>query len=284
MKTMKKILALGLCFCLLLGVLAGCGAKDNNETVPVSNDHEVSEIAGTVLLNVNACVEISFDDEGTVLNVQEVDHDGHELLADFAGYLQMSCKEVVKDLVTASCDLELLTDEFNHIVIKEKPGSKLPGETFLADLAAAAEEAAEIAVSTIIITAQEQDAEGNILAKKAYDVLQSALHVDKFDLVESDETLSDGVYTFQVSAGPIEGIYLVEAATGYVYEGSFETVIPDDEYTEDVEEEGTVPEATEETQGADVDSVPEDTASHEESAPISEDVTEPQTENAEPED
>ena len=279
MKTIKKILALSLCLCLVLGVLAGCGAKDNNETVPGSNDHEVAEIAGAVLLNANACVEISFDSEGTVLNVQEVDHDGHELLADFAGYLQMSCKEVVKDLVTASCDLELLTNEFNHIVIKEKPGSKLPGETFLADLAAAAEEAAEISVSTIVVTAQEQDAEGNILAKKAYDVLQSALHVDKFDLVESDETLSDGVYTFNVSAGTVEGIYLVEAATGYVYEGSFETVNPDEDYTEDVEAEGTVPDTTEQTQGSSTDSVPEDTASHEESAPGAEDVTEPHAES-----
>lgn len=279
MKTMKKILALSLCLCLVLGVLAGCGAKDNNETVPGSNDHEVAEIAGSVLLNVNACVEISFDAEGTVLNVQEVDHDGHELLADFAGYLQMPCKEVVKDLVTASCDLELLTNEFHHIVIKEKPGSKLPGETFLADLAAAAEEAAEISVSTIVVTAQEQDAEGNILAKKAYDVLQSALHVDKFDLVESDETLSDGVYTFNVSAGTVEGIYLLEAATGYVYEGSFETVDPDEDYTEDVGAEGTVPHTTEQTQGSNTDSVPEDTASQEASAPGAEDVTEPHAES-----
>ena len=269
MKNIKKYLALVLGFVMLFSLLAGCGATNDEPTVPGSNNYDVPEIAGTILLNANACVEISFDKDGKVLNVQEADHDGHELLADFSGYLGVPCAEVVKDLVTASCNMELLNSEHNHIVIKEKPGSTLPGETFLTDLATAAEEASEIYVTTTVITAAEQDADGNILAKKAYDVLQNALNIDKFNLVESNEELTDGVYTFNVEAYNITGVYLVEAATGYVYEGSFETEYPDMNETEaheanveDATTETTVPLTSEE------DTQPQQTASQEETAPI----------------
>lgn len=268
MKNTQKYLALVLGFVMLFSLLAGCGASNDTPTVPDSNNYDVPEIAGTILLNANACVEISFDKDGKVLNVQEADHDGHELLADFSGYLGVPCAEVVKELVTASCNLELLNNEHNHIVIKEKPGSTLPGETFLTDLATAAEEVADISVFTSVITVQEQDAEGNILAKKAYDVLQNALNIDKFNLVESNEELTDGVYTFHVETNSITGVYLVEAATGYVYEGSLETEYPEIYETEaheadaeDAATETTAPLTSQEgTQ-------PQETVSQEETAP-----------------
>lgn len=269
MKKMKKYLALFLGCAMLLSLLAGCNKSQKDETVPSNKNYDVPEITGTILLNANACVEISFDKDGKVLNVQEVDHDGHELLADLSGYLGTPCTEVVKELVTASCDLELLSNEHNHIVIKEKPGSTLPGETFLADLAAAAEEAADIYVTTTVITAAEQDADGNILAKKAYDVLQDALNIDKFSLVESNEELADGVYTFNVVADTLEGIYLVEAATGYVYEGSFETVDPEIEETEAHNEEVEItPTETTAPLADEEDTHPQETDFQEETTPI----------------
>ena len=105
-KYITRLLALALCAVMLLGALAGC----NKDNTPSNKDnasggnanYDVAEIAGTILLNVNACVEISYDKEGRVLNVQEVDHDGHELLADYAGYLETSCEEVVKELTEIS--------------------------------------------------------------------------------------------------------------------------------------------------------------------------------------
>ena len=231
-KKITKLLALALCAVMLIGVLSGCGNNDSTDpttgTVP-----KVAEIAGTIMLNVNACVEISYDSEGLVLNVQEVDHDGHELLADYAGYLGTSCVEVVKELTEHSVNIELLTKEFNHIVIKQLPGAKLPTATFLEDLGAAAKAAAGITVAVSIITEADLDADGNITAKKAYDLVHNALFVAEFDLIESNEELIDGAYEFHVVTDHLEGGYIVEAATGYVYEG--EVVI--DDATQDADEE-----------------------------------------------
>ena len=233
-KKITKLLALALCAVMLIGVLSGCGNNDSTDpttgTIP-----KVAEIAGTIMLNVNACVEISYDSEGLVLNIQEVDHDGHELLADYSGYLGTPCVEVVKELTEHSVNIELLTKEFNHIVIKQLPGAKLPTATFLEDLGAAAKTAAGITVAVSIVTEADLDADGNITAKKAYDLLQNALFITKFDLVESTEELIDGAYEFQIVAGHLEGGYIVEAATGYVYEG--EVVIEDEIVNEDVYEE-----------------------------------------------
>lgn len=264
MKKINKVLALVLCAVMLLGILAGCNEGGQEATGPATgNNHEVPEIYGTIMLNANACVDISFDKDGKVLNIQEVDHDGSQLLADYAGYLQTSCVEVVKDLVAISCQLELLTSEFNDIVIKQHPGSKLPSETFLEELAKAAKEASEVSVSVMVLTEEDLDAEGNILPKSAYDVLQCALQVDKFDLIDSDEVLVEGVYTFDVVAGNQEGIYLVEAATGYVFEGVIDIEDPDLEETEDWEDEFFVP-TVETTEPAQADSLPEDTGAAEE--------------------
>lgn len=234
-KNITKLLVLALCAVMLIGVLSGCGDNDSSDpttgTVP-----EVAEIAGTIMLNVNACVEISYDSEGLVLNVQEVDHDGHELLADYTGYLGTPCLEVVKELTEHSVNMDLLTNEFNHIVIKQLPGAKLPTETFLEDLGAAAKAAAGITVAVSIVTEADLDADGNISAKKAYDLLHNALFVAEFDLIESNEELIDGAYEFHIVTGHLDGGYIVEAATGYVYEGEVviddESQNADDEYQE----------------------------------------------------
>lgn len=268
MKKTNKILALILCATLLLGVLAGCGnnaPSGDPESTPGTNSgdkYDVPEICGTIMLNANACVDISFDKDGKVLNIQEVDHDGSQLLSEYTGYLQTSCVEVVKDLVTISCHLELLNTEFNDILIKQYPGSKLPSETFLEELAKAAEEVSEVSGRVAILTEEDLDAEGNILPKAAYDVLQSSLQVDKFDLIESDELLEEGVYTFNIVAGTLRGVYLVEAETGYVYEGIIDYEDPEQE-TEDWEDEFFVP-TVEATEPAQADPQPEATEAPEE--------------------
>lgn len=263
MKNTKKVLALLLSCVMLLGVLAGCGAGSNQETPPATGtNHEVPEIVGSFLLNLNGCIEVSFDKDGKVLNLQELDHDGGQLLSDYSGYLQTSCLEVVKDLTAVSVSLELLNNEYHHIVIMERPNSKLPSETFLEDLAAAAKEAAEIFVTATVVTAQELDAEGNVSAKKAYDLLQNALNVEKFTLVDSTEELVDGVYTFEVVAESYDSFFQVEAATGYVYEGSFEYT--DSEETEPYDiDEGLISDI-EATQPNSSEAIPEDTGAPEE--------------------
>ena len=259
-KYIIKILALVMCSVLLLGVFAGCNKDSSTNTPTPNNGYTAAEVHGTILLNVNACVNISFDKEGHVVNIQEVDQDGHEILADYAGYLGSSCAEVIKELVEISYNLELLNSEFNHIVIKQLPGAKLPSETFLNDLATAAKEAAEIAVSVTVITEAELDAEGNISAKKAYELLENALNVENFELIVSNEEIVEGVYAFQVEAGTMIGDYLVDAATGYVYEGTIEGALPEGEETEPFETpegEVTQPVATEETIPENTEHVPE---------------------------
>ena len=264
MKNTKKILALVLCCVMLLGVLAGCGESGNQENPPATGtNHELPEIVGSLLLNLNGCVEVAFDKDGKVLNLQELDHDGGQLLSDYSGYLQTSCLEVVKDLTAISVSMELLNSEFHHIVIMERPNSQLPSETFLEDLAAAAVEASDIFVTSTVVTAQELDADGNVSAKKAYDLLQHALNVEKFTLVDSNEELHDGVYSFEVVAESYDGIFLVEAATGYVYEGDIEYI--EEDYEDELvnADEEFNPE-TETTSPVATEKIPEDTAVAEE--------------------
>lgn len=261
MKKATKILALTMCFVMLLGILAGCGGKDDtsSSTTP-TKDHSVPEIIGTVMLNVNACVDISFDAEGRVLNLLEVDSDAYELLSEYAGYLESSCAEVVKELVELSIDKELLTSDFNNIIIMQRPGAQLPSESFLTDLAAEAEKAADISVNVTVITAADLDEEGNIGADMAYDLLLNTLNVDSFDFFEASEEPIDGTYAYVVSAGAQYGEYLVDIATGYVYEGTVSEFNPVLDETEATAEEGEVSSETEASQTVEDEVLPEETA------------------------
>lgn len=240
-----KLFALVMCAMLLVGMLAACG-DDSDTTSPTSNNQQTTaDISGTIMLNVNACVNISFDENGKVLNIMDVDTDGHELLVDYSGYLQTGCADVVKELVQISEGLELLTREFNNIIIKEQPGSTLPSENFLADLAAAAEEAAEIPVDVTVITVADQNADGQINADKAFELLLKALDVETIDLVAQSAEPIEGTYVYVIASSTLSSDYLVDATTGYVYEGTVEDFDYSTEETEPSEEEGEIP--TEET-------------------------------------
>lgn len=268
MKNLKKHLALALCAAMVLGVLVGCNTNQNSDTGNAASgqNHTVAEIHGTVLLNANACVNISYDADGKVLNVQEVDNDGRTLIADYTGYLQSACADVVAELVELAVDTELLSTERNDVVIKQAVGAKLPSEDFLTKLADAAAEAVELKLDVTVITEADQDQDGNINADKAYELLEKYVGYEKFDSLISSETIIDGVYSFSITVGTLEGEYLVEAQNGYAYEGTVED--PDaesneiDEETEPhIEEEPT---ATQETEGT----TPATTAPKETAEPV----------------
>ena len=256
-KKITKLLALAMCAVMLFCVLAGCNkdadkpnsATSNNSTdLGGKDDHVVPEIVGTIMLNVYACVEIAYDSEGRVLNVQEADPDGHELLADYAGYLQTPCVEVVKELTELSISLEMLNKDFNHIIIKQLPGAKLPTDSFLEDLATAAKEAAsdDLTVAISVVREDELDAEGNISATKAHELIENALFMPDPELIVTNGEIIDGAYAFSIKDGYLEGNYLVDAIYGHVYEGDFITEEnPAETEPDEIPEEGDVTVPTE---------------------------------------
>lgn len=221
---MKKILAILMSAVLLLGLFAGCGEKAPEATE--STNAAVNPVAaGMLVLNANGAVNVSYDADGLVLSLEGVDVNGEVLAGEYVDYLGKSTSEVICDLIANSKMSGFLLPEVSCIVIKQAVGSALPGATFLETIekdAEAAIAAAELTAELVMLTEDNLDEDGYINLESAKGILLASLALDSFDTIDGTISPIDGLYGFSITAGDLEGDYIVDAVTGLVVEGQLE--------------------------------------------------------------
>lgn len=235
---MKKFLAVLMTAILLLGILAGCNTNTDTPSGTEGTGENLSTpvAAGMLVLNANATVNISYDADGLVLNVEGADDDGSILAGEYEDYLGKSCSDAVCDLIHNSKLSGFLTAEVSYIMIKQAVGSALPGATFLETIQKDAEAAlteAESTAKVVLLTEENLDEDGYIDLESAKQLMLAYLALDSFDTLDGTVAPINGMYGFAVTAGHLEGDFIVDAVTGDVFEGELEGADYTDEELEE---------------------------------------------------
>lgn len=131
MKNMRSILAVALVLILSLALFTGCGAAADPVTQLASG--------GTLFLKVNPEIAVHYDADGNVTSVESRNADAEAILASYTGFEGKATRDVVAELVTvigeAGYFVEEIEGERRQITIEIEPGSALPSNTFLDDVA-----------------------------------------------------------------------------------------------------------------------------------------------------
>lgn len=130
-KNTRSILAIAMALILSLALFTGCGAANTSGIALASG--------GTLFLKVNPEIAVHYDTDGNVTSVESRNADAEKLLASYTGFEGKSTRDVVAELVTvigeAGYFVEEIEGERRQITIEIEPGSSLPNDTFLDDVA-----------------------------------------------------------------------------------------------------------------------------------------------------
>lgn len=127
------VLALG------IGVLAGCGAQ-NQQGATQTQATAIPEGGGSLLVKVNPEIAVIYDKDGKVVAVEGRNDEGRALVTDDAEFIGKDCKTVVSALVAkikgAGYIVEEVEGDGNNITIEVEDGSRVPSENFLSGVVA----------------------------------------------------------------------------------------------------------------------------------------------------
>lgn len=148
-KNNKKIFNLMMVLALSAALLAGCAATPKAAVETHNHDHEqeaflarlMDQSAGGVLcLKINPEIAVHYDENGKVNDVVARNADGAQILQGFTGYQGKDTSTVLEELVKrigeAGYFVEEAEGEARKVVLELDPGSNIPHETFLEDMAA----------------------------------------------------------------------------------------------------------------------------------------------------
>ena len=233
---MKKFIAIMLSAVMMLGILAGCGVAEPAPTAAAGDGVSTPMAAGLLVLNAAAAINISYDADGLVLNVEGIDDNGSTLASDYTDYLGKTCSDAICDLIAASIHSAFLTPEENYVMIKPAMGSTLPGATFLETIQVDTEAALASAGSTavlVMLTEENLDSDGYINLETAKQLMLAHLARDSFDTLDGTPTPVNGQYSFRVTIGDVTEDLVVDAISGDVYEGTLEEATFEDDMQDD---------------------------------------------------
>ena len=215
----KKFLALTASAALALALLAGCGAQ------PAEQASAENGTVGTVLLSVNPEIEVEYDKNGMVLEIEGLNKDGKTVVKDVKDYQGKDCRTVVNELVReiyADGYFEKTVDgHTKNIVLKLEEGSVYVSDEFLQDVADGVREAVQecgIGAKAMTVSEGDLDDAGHIGQNKAKELVLAQLGLESASFRDHEYELDDGVYEFEFTAGGVEYEYEVDARTGKVLE------------------------------------------------------------------
>lgn len=129
----KTIISVALALVLSLFVFVGCNSN------PTTNESSEPAAGGVLVLSVNPEIAVSYDALGNVTTVIARNDDAKGIIAEYSGYEGKTCKAVISELVAkigeAGYFVEEIEGEKCQIIIEIEPGSTLPNESFLDDVA-----------------------------------------------------------------------------------------------------------------------------------------------------
>lgn len=151
---MKKILSLVLVLVLSAALLVGCAAPSQTAAVPqapVAEEAVTSEPAvqvaeepkltgGVLCVKINPEIAVYYDENGKVTKLEGRNADGLRILKGYTGYEGQDTAQVLEELVDiigkAGYFVEEADGNARRIVLELDPGSQVPHEQFLQDMAA----------------------------------------------------------------------------------------------------------------------------------------------------
>ena len=262
---MKKIFALLLVAIMLLGMLSGCGKKNSQDDAS-GETTEAPAAVGTLLVNVNAAVLLSYDADGLVLNVAGADDNGASLAAEYKDFFGKTCAEAASDLLSASRITGFLDMETTYMLVKQEANSALPSGTFLESVKQSLTEAltgAGYQSTVVLLTSDDLDKNGNISLASAETLMLAYTAMDHFDSIDGTAEPIDGVYSFRVTVDTTELDLLVDATTGSVSHGTLDDVEIGDPMIDTETDIDPEEETSESAPGNTETDIPEETTSEE---------------------
>lgn len=144
---MKKNVKLMFVWVLCAAVLVGCGVPAQTamptasvEAVAAQTAAPAEKLTGGVLcLKINPEIALHYDENGKVTRLEGRNNDGARLLEDFTGYEGKDTAQVLEELVDligkAGYFVEEADGTARKIVLELDPGSQVPHDRFLEDMA-----------------------------------------------------------------------------------------------------------------------------------------------------
>ncbi len=225
-------------FATAAAVLTGCSAAapasssapSTAEPAPASSSGFLANgAAGAVLLSVNPEIEVEYDKNGVVLEVEGINDDGKSVVSGYTGFEGKDCQTVVSELVR-----EIYEDGYfentvagraKNVVVKLEEGSSYPDQQFLDDVANGVRSAVEsCGVDSVPVPVSDEDyaQNGYIGLEKAKEIVLAQLGLSEATFTERDYELDDGVYELEFTSGGVEYEFEVDAVTGKVLEADYD--------------------------------------------------------------
>lgn len=234
----KRIVSLTLVALLILTLFAGCKAEPVKTTVEkeVLSSAKQEKVFGKILLSVNPEIEIEYDEDGIVVELEGVNDEGREIVKKYSDFVGKDSETVVKELVQEIYDSGYFSDTIDgnsrNIIVKLEDGSSYPDNGFLERVANGVRDAVnvnQITSQPVVVDKTDVSGSGIIGLEKAKESALTQAGVKSAIFSESEYDREDGVYEFEFVSNGIEYDYEVDALSGKVVKAESEIADGDDD-------------------------------------------------------
>ena len=206
------------------------------------------EVKGRILVSGGPDISISYDKDGTVLEIKGIDRDGKNFLEGQEGYVGKSCKTAVGRLVRR-LDEKGWFDEHadgsrKSLVVKAEKGSEYPDDQFMREIEDEVRDIAkdrEINVYIKVVGTHSLDGKGYIDRETAEKIVLEQFGLKEDSLKFKEYELDDGVYEIEVVIQGVGHEVELDAVTGAVldidrdddHDGRYDDDDRDDDHDDD---------------------------------------------------
>lgn len=225
----KNKIATAAAVVLSLSLLSGCASAPSGASSASGTSSQENQTVGTILLSVNPEIEVDYDLQGLVQDVEGKNEDGKKVVQNYTDYAGKECQTVVSELVEEIYQEGYFNSTIDghtkNIVVKLEEGSKYPDDAFLEKVAQGVRttvEAHQLGSSAMTVDESDYTSNGYIGLEKAKELVLAQLGLDEAQFTEKDYELDDGVYELEFTAGGTEYDFEVDAVTGKIMKADYE--------------------------------------------------------------
>jgi len=250
MNMLKRRLIRAVVFaCAAILAAGAAGARNTAFGAPsyrASSNKE--EVKGRILVSGGPDISISYDKDGTVLEIKGIDRDGKNFLEGQEGYVGKSCKTAVGRLVRRLDEKgwfgEHADGSRKSLVVKAEKGSEYPDDQFMREIEDEVRDIAkdrEINVYIKVVGTHSLDGKGYIDRETAEKIVLEQFGLKEDSLKFKEYELDDGVYEIEVVIQGVGHEVELDAVTGAVldidrdddHDGRYDDDDRDDDHDDD---------------------------------------------------